>query len=274
MSRKLVQLVAAVGLGVALLVTGCASSPSGGDASGSPSVLPRESLKGKVVAKYEDATTEELRAERETWKKDALLEDVASDISALILLPRDLTIVGRECGAQNAWYSPEEHMIVMCYELSAQERQVFTSLPAQSETVDQLVLNSATATLVHELGHALISELQLATTGREEDVADQLAAYFLTSSPESATSLVATADVYDVFAKEVTSIDQLPFFDEHSLDAQRAVNFRCYAYGAFPEQFQYLVDSGALHTERAGLCQSEYEALKRGWEAQLAPYWK
>lgn len=35
-------------------------------------------------------------------------------------------------------------------------------------------------TLSHEAGHALIAELDLKITGREEDVADQLAAYILT----------------------------------------------------------------------------------------------
>ena len=69
-------------------------------------------------------------------------------------------------------------------------------------------------------------------------------------------------------------MDDLSFWDEHSLDEQRFYNILCWIYGKDSEGYQYLVDDETLPTDRAERCPAEYDRMNRSWEALLAPYMK
>lgn len=75
---------------------------------------------------------------------------------------------------------------------------------------------------------------RLPAVGREEDAADQLAALILIKSGDDGVGVAALgAQLFRVLA---LSGEKTPFFDEHSLYAQRYYNVMCLVYGSNPER--------------------------------------
>lgn len=126
-----------------------------------------------------------------------------------------------------------------------------------------------------------ISVYDLPVTGREEDVADQLAAYILLTpgddgqiDPESVQAVKDFARVFDASGAETTEVDPGALADEHSLDMQRVYNLDCWIYGSNPDANADLVTSGQLPEDRANGCQAEWEQLDQAWSTLLDPYFK
>lgn len=253
-------------------LAGCAEPATAGKAP--PAADKARSAPGKAVAEYRGAKSDAGKAEQGLLEKNKGLEDFAQALTESIKLPRDLRVVAEDCGEANAFYSEEEHKIQLCYELLTSERQQFAKDGTSGGSLDKEVVNSAIGTLWHEAGHALIGELGLKFTGREEDVADQLAAYVLTKGDESKDVLISVANSYALSAEEIKRVSDLPFYDTHSLDLQRSANFMCYLYGSDEKTFAFLVKEGDLHPDRAEGCQDEYKKLVDGWSALLNPHWK
>lgn len=229
---------------------------------------------GRFIAVYEPAAKADAQREATLWRERRLLDDFVEAMNEAVRIPRDIKVVAKECGEANAFYDPDAHVIEMCYELSAEERELFTDAGDSGEELEQELYESAVGTLYHELGHALIGELELKITGKEEDVADQMAAYVLTADEESKDYLITVADTYALAASQAQKLDDLPFYGIHSLDAQRSINFLCYVYGSDPEAFKYLVKDGSLPEERAEYCETEYVQFVDAWDALLAPHLK
>lgn len=271
MNTRAVRAATSLAAASALICVLSACAPVG---SAAPDV---EKGEGSFVVQYDPASTSENQTEQNLWQQAGLLEAFADAMNKTVALPKDVAVVAKDCQEANAFYDPATSSISLCYELSASER---SSLEADAvggdaageEPVDQQLLESARAVLYHEAGHALLAELGLAFTGREEDVADQYSVYALTDSEEDADSLITVAKIYYLNAQSVTDVDELPFSDTHGLDAQRSANFLCYVYGAYPERYEYLVQDGTLDSERAGGCQEEFAQLSAGWESLLRPH--
>ncbi len=223
-------------------------------------------------ATYEPAGSDETAAEEQFLRDNRVLDDFADHMNSYVGIPRDVKVIAKDCGESNAFYVSDEHSIEVCYELSAEERTSFSDAGDKGEDLDTAVYQSMVATLYHELGHALIEELDLKVTGREEDVADQMAAYVLTSDDESKDYLLTTADSYALSASRSGTLDASAFADAHSLAEQRSVNFLCYVYGSDEKEFEFLVDDGALDSDRAEGCADEYIQLSEAWESLLEPF--
>ena len=190
-------------------------------------------------------------------------------------LPRTLRISLAECnGEADAFYN--EGLITICYEYLD---ELWKRMPAET-TVEgiapiDMVLGPLIDTSLHEFGHALFDLFKLPILGREEDAADQVAAYIsLQLGKDDARRLVGgTVLAYksDVErAQEPPSLKQ--FSDEHSLPAQRAYNLLCIAYGADPEGFGSIVSKGYLPSKRAQACDAEYDQIQDAFEKLIGPY--
>ena len=249
-------------------LTIAAVSAACGPASSSSS---EEDLEGRFVIEYKSAESDETAAEEDFLRDREILEDFAADMNDFVAIPEDVNVVAEDCDESNAYYDPEAHSITICYELAADERTNFSEAGDSGEELDAEVYQSMVATLYHEAGHALIGELELAVTGREEDVADQMAAYILTIDEESKEYLLTTADSY-ALSSENKTLDESAFADVHSLDEQRSANFLCYVYGSDEDNFAYLVDDEILDADRAETCGYEFEQLVDAWDTLLAPY--
>ena len=235
---------------------------------------------GKMTATYQDATSPEAITGRNLIKNDHLLEDLADGITESLKLPYDVPLIGKQCGTANAYWSPNDQSVTICYEDAADALDIYTA--AGDADPKASAINSEIATFYHETGHMVISLYDLPVTGREEDVADQLAAYILlTPGPDGKIDPESVQAVKD-FAREFKGysdqkggeIDEGQLADVHSLDLARMYNLECWVYGSDPTGNADLVKSGALPQDRAEGCEDEYDKLSRSWDTLLEPYLK
>lgn len=218
---------------------------------------------GALVLRYEPGSDAVSQAIAGYIQQAGVFDEVAAGLSGVIILPRDIPVVVRNCGEPNAFYSPADGRIAVCYELI----QWFSALFASDEELSdqeraEHVVNAAVFTLLHELGHALIDVLDIPATGKEEDAVDDLAALLLLKSGQEQTALSAVGQ----FALATVNMDEeaeFAFWDEHSLDPQRMYSLVCLILGSDPERYPDLAD--VLPPERAVRCPSEYERKSRSW---------
>jgi Putative metallopeptidase len=117
-------------------------------------------------------------------------------------------------------------------------------------------------TTFHEFAHALFDMLRVPVLGREEDAADQIAAYIMLhlGKAEARRLITGAAFAYKTEAEAGKApLGLKQFADAHGTPAQRFYNLQCIAYGADPQLFGDMVKKGHLPKERAEDCKDEYE---------------
>ena len=112
----------------------------------------------------------------------------------------------------------------------------------------RFVTANAEFTLLHEMGHLLINELQLPVLGREEDAADQLGfvgLFLLQGKQRDANFYAKLLDVADYWRLEwrlpKAPEEKVYSWDSHGLDAQRFYNIACLAYGSDPQNLEWII---------------------------------
>ncbi|CAA0138356.1 Uncharacterised protein [Mycolicibacterium vanbaalenii] len=276
-------------LAAGLLVVGCGGDPQQSQAPTSP---PGKATAlsaaaegdapdgdGVMTFTYEDAQSPEAIAGRTLMQDNQLLEDLTDDINEGLVLPYDIALLGAQCDEANAFWDSEEQSITLCYEDAALAQEIFTE--AGDPDPDASALNSEYATFYHEVGHMAISIYELPATGREEDVADQLAAYVLLQpdddgepDPESVQAVKDFARTFGASGDQRVELSPEDFADVHSLDETRMFNLQCWIYGSSPDSNGDLIASGDLPAERADGCEDEWILLDRSWSTLLEPYFK
>lgn len=244
-----------------------------------PAPDPNAPADGEMVVFYDAATTPEATNGRNIMQNNQLLEDLAADINETLKLPHDISLRGSECGQPNAFWSADDNTITLCYEDADWAQRVFQEAGDPNPT--ESALNSEYATFYHEVGHMTISIYDLPATGREEDVADQLAAFILLApgedgraDPESVQAVKDFARAFGASGAQNTVLSADDFADEHSLDETRMFNLECWIYGSDPKTNADLVSSGELPEDRASGCPEEWEQLDKAWSTLLDPYFK
>lgn len=163
-------------------------------------------------------------------------------------------------GESNAWYDPDDRMITVCYEyIEELQKNAPKQTTPDGITPDDAVSGPLIEVFLHEAGHAVFEQLQLPILGREEDAADQFAAYLMLQLGDAIAlrAIRGTVLMYALEAKRETP-GMYSFADEHSLPAQRLYNMLCMAYGAKPKVFAEVVIKGYLPKDRAESCENEY----------------
>ena len=205
-------------------------------------------------------------------KERRTLEKFKGLLSAL-RLPRALLLKVEGCdGESNAWYGDDA--VTVCYEyLEDFLRNAPKETTPAGVTRTDAIMGPTLGVFLHEVGHAVFDYLSVPILGREEDAADQFAAYVLLQFAESdARRLIyGVAYSYKIDASK-PSTRKNPFADEHGLPAQRFYNVLCMAYGADPKLFADLVDKGYLPRERAERCADEYEQVVKALNKLIGPY--
>ncbi|TDO14826.1 putative metallopeptidase DUF4344 [Mycobacterium sp. BK086] len=285
----------AVVVAVSLLVVGCSSKPSAAPSPSTTAETPAATASpvvatqtngypvpkaktgegGKMVVTYDDATTPEAIAGRDLMEKTHFVDGIAQSVSDWYVLPYDVSVRGAECGEANDYWSSGDKTLTLCYEDVDQSLKIFAKDPKPEETARRIAIGA----FFHEVGHMAIDIYDLPVTGREEDVADQLAAYELLApyadghvDPDFVQAAKDTAREYSVLSKEGGPLEQEAFADVHTLDQARAYNFDCWVYGSDPEANADIVSSGLLPQDRADGCQAEWDQLVKGWTALLEPH--
>jgi hypothetical protein len=126
--------------------------------------------------------------------------------------------------------------------------------------------------LLHELGHAAITQLGLPVLGRMEDAADSFATLTLlrVGSDFSHGALTAAAKGWflaDRRDRETGS--KLAFYSEHGLNLQRAYQIVCVMVGSDEDKFKDLAEETNLPEARRHTCLGDYSNAAFSWDLLL-----
>lgn len=138
-------------------------------------------------------------------------------------------------------------------------------------------MHDAKFTMYHEIGHMLVAELGLPVLGKEEDAVDTLATIWLLNDENDEDSYNALIDASDGwYFNAVNStgsgVDEFSYYDEHSLDIQRAYAMVCLMVGKDPDTFGETADIYGLEPEQQEQCSYTIEQAESSWEALLEPH--
>jgi Putative metallopeptidase len=262
-----------VGTRFAILAVGCFvvsmpaiaqdKAPAAEDTSAKPfSVVYQPSLKFKEIAK--------------TIKDGRRLQHWVRYLNATYDLEKDIVIIFADCGMPNAYYAPDKHQIVLCYDIINEMTEVFGRYYKSSEEVKQAARNALTFVFLHEVGHALIDANGLHLTGIPETNADQLATYILLSRPIKEGKINVAFDGAQYFgllgenrlSEKAPGDEQME--DEHPLSKQRYFQILCWVYGSSPTPHNKAVIMAAGMSERRlSRCPGEYQNVKSAWDERV-----
>ena len=190
-------------------------------------------------------------------------------------LPRTLRISLTGCdGEADAFY--EDADITICYEYVAElvKNMPQETTPSGIEPIDT-VIGPMFEVSLHEFAHALFDMLELPVFGREEDAADQVAAYALLQFGESEARrlIIGTAYAYHMDEKKIDQCRSMEdYAGAHGTPAQRLFNVLCIAYGADTKLFGDIVSKGYLPKSRAEYCEEEYEQVQDAVDLLIVPH--
>lgn len=146
------------------------------------------------------------------------------------------------------------------------------------ELAMEFAMHDAIFTMYHETGHLLVHELGLPVLGKEEDAADALAVILILKYTEDEierfNTLIDAADGWYFNAENSTGegIADLSYYDDHSLDIQRAYAMVCMMVGADPDEFGEIADIYEMDQDRQDACAGVYEQAETSWLTVLDPH--
>lgn len=187
-----------------------------------------------------------------------------------LALPADIAVNFIDCGTANAFYAPpgfnvatgivaEGGAIILCHELTASFASVF-------DTADQSFAVSVFV-LMHEIGHALVNQLNLPVLGIEESYVDGIAAVLVGESNMAESAALAGW----FFSQQPFT----PFFDTHRAGPQRLGDLVCWGIGAddlLREQDPLIAGIADQIIASGRDCVGEYSRQVEALQTVLGPY--
>jgi hypothetical protein len=149
-----------------------------------------------------------------------------------------------------------------------------TSQPSSTEAAtSDFVEGNLYFVAYHELGHALISELNIPVTGREEDAVDRIAIWMMTPETEADQPeyLLSAMDGWFSIGEQ-TPLEDIQWWGEHGTDQQRGYQIACLLYGSDPQRYKQLAQDTGLPEERQETCTWEFEQNEAAWDQLLRPH--
>ena len=207
-------------------------------------------------------------------KQRGALEKLQTLLSP-VRLPKTLHISLEGCdGEADAFYEDAE--ITICYEYID---ELIKNMPDEKRPSGIAPMDTVIGPLfevaLHEFAHAMFDMLKLPVFGREEDAADQVAAYTLLQfgETESRRLIAGTAYAYHMDEKKIDSCRSMEdYASEHGTPAQRFFNVLCIAYGADAKLYGDIVSKGYLPKSRAEFCEEEYEQVQDAVDLLIIPH--
>ncbi len=196
--------------------------------------------------------------------------------SARSRLPRTLQfkLAGCDGDANAAYEDGVYHHLLRIHRRDLEKRSRANHGRRHRLEIDALV-GPIFDTCLHEFAHALFEMLKIPVFGREEDAADQVAAYITLQlgKAEARRLIGGTANAYMTEARAAAAPPTLQHFaNEHGTPAQRFYNLLCIAYGADPKLFGDLTAKGYLPKERAEGCEDEYKQAALAAQTLIGPH--
>jgi hypothetical protein len=218
----------------------------------------------------------------ETVKARRTLETVQKIFSPF-RLPVDLGIKTVACdGVANAWYQREgkQPTVSVCYEYL---QEIWKSMPkemmAAGVTQADAICGQLFFAMAHELGHAMFDIFDVPVFGRQEDAADQFAAFIMLQfgGEQSRRLIQGAAYAYYDYVKNFkekpkVTVPLVAFSSDHGTPEERYFSLLCTAYGHDDKLFAAVVEKEYLPQSRAKKCKFEYEDLKFAFDQVFLPH--
>ncbi|MBU1174932.1 MAG: DUF4344 domain-containing metallopeptidase [Alphaproteobacteria bacterium] len=144
----------------------------------------------------------------------------------------------------------------------------------QTLSADEFAVNNTWFVLYHELGHMLIHQFGIPVLGKEEDAVDNIATYSLLAqqSPEADQALTDAIYGWELADSQVEEFEVSDFYDEHSLDLQRAYGITCLLVGSDPDGFADAANYMEMDPDRQESCGFDFAQVEASISALLQPY--
>lgn len=147
---------------------------------------------------------------------------------------------------------------------------------AQRDAAITFTLNNTRHTLLHEIGHMFVDQLDLPVLGKEEDAVDTFATLVMLeeSTPASIEGLVDTMDgwIYTDRQTPRRGYSNSDFYGMHSLDIQRSFAMACLMVAHDYDGFTWLATRVGLPHDRQETCVEDLRLARNGWRDVLAPH--
>ena len=205
--------------------------------------------------------------------KHRLLERYKEFLSPLRLVGT-LRIRIKDCD-EGAFFDRGDTSVTLCYDYIAgfeatapKDGEPNKDFTPEGITYDDAVVGSIVGSLLHETGHALFYMFQIPVLGREEDAADQIAAFVMLQFGKDVGRMMIKGSLWKMhnFAGQNVS-----YWDQHSSPKQRFSNFICIAYGADPDSFKELITFLQPET-RVNNCAREYAQVRLAFMTTVMPH--
>jgi hypothetical protein len=147
--------------------------------------------------------------------------------------------------------------------------------PESAQSLVEFVSGNMLFVLLHELGHAVITQMGLPVLGRMEDAADIFAVFMLLRmrSEFPHRVLVDAAEGWFLAARRDEKIGvRTAYYSEHGLNEQRAFQIVCLMVGSDAEKFRDLADETNLPEDRRHTCLGDYSNAMFSWNLLLEPH--
>ena len=224
--------------------------------------------------------------------------EVYSQFLSPLRLPHPLTLVALNCQpnfhSDSPFYSPGDRALHFCYEWYKVVLQwAPTATTPEGVTRANVITGMWAGTLLHETGHAVFDMLDVPVFGREEDAADEVAAFIAVqfNKDVARTIIKGFAYFWQMAAKAgndpPTATNPNPakdatqrclrdplcaYADVHGTASQRLYNTLCLGYGADRETFKDFVQMKWLPKARADGCEREYHQLESAFIKTILPF--
>jgi Putative metallopeptidase len=144
--------------------------------------------------------------------------------------------------------------------------------PEHRELIAEFMAGNTLFIALHELSHAVTSQMKLTTLERNEDAADAFAIMTLAKLAPALSDRVLEQAAKGWYVSNQRTADNgntVPYFDDHGIDRERAERIACLMVGAGAGKFPRLAAEAKLPQERRDGCGAEYEAAAKVWDEAL-----
>jgi hypothetical protein len=247
--------------------------------------------KGRVMIVYQDdAILPENRDAIKKIRDSGVFERMADRLTKTVALPHDLQVIVTDKTPKGIDDPTEidDRTILWPAAFSKATHDVLTeflpevmkskgapkAISQENFTADVLNVWANQFIFGHEMGHAIIRQLNLPLTGMEEDSADGFATFFTVNDKDTGpNAALGGAVLFDAMGSKRPNLTLEDFSSDHPVILQRVYNFLCAVVGSDPQRLQNsLVTDGYIPKGRAMLCRKEWTQLNYGWWTVLEPH--
>jgi Putative metallopeptidase len=203
-------------------------------------------------------------------------DGIAKGFTHSFALPSDITIHAVNEFVGPNW-NPQTRTITLSYPfvlyIAKTLRQNFPELRTHDYEFGQELAAVDDFVLTHEFGHAVIALFGLPVLGKEEDAADSLAAVFFIKFVNGGDQYAFdAAKFFHAMSARQRKLAPSDYWDQHSLDEQRADSIVCWVAGSSQRDYQAVSKLGIIGQDRLQSCPAEYQQKLKSWTELLRPH--